>query len=170
MVLGSKARLQARRSVRALGDGQTVTNERMARSYLEQAKPRLNTAELAFGQKSWAFTVRQSQECVELSLKGALNLIGIDPPKWHDVGLILRREGHRFPATFRQVVDELALISRTLRRERELSMYGDEELGLTPDEVFSTFDAQQALEGARRVFAACADILSPSPPEGTAST
>lgn len=38
--------------------------------------------------KDWNLAVRRSQEVVELSLKGALKMLGIDFPKVHDVGMI----------------------------------------------------------------------------------
>nr|MDO8135601.1 HEPN domain-containing protein [Candidatus Njordarchaeum guaymaensis] len=41
--------------------------------------------------KDWNLTVRRSQEVVELSLKGALKILGIDFPKVHDVGMIFTK-------------------------------------------------------------------------------
>jgi HEPN domain-containing protein len=38
--------------------------------------------------KDWNLAVRRSQEVVELTLKGALKMLGIDFPKVHDVGMI----------------------------------------------------------------------------------
>ncbi len=58
--------------------------------------------------------------------------MGVEPPKWHDVSPILRREIDRFPEWFREYLDELVSISRSLRKERELAMYGDEEAGIPP--------------------------------------
>jgi HEPN domain-containing protein len=40
--------------------------------------------------------MRQSQEAVELSLKAALRVAGIEPPKWRDVGPILMQNRDRF--------------------------------------------------------------------------
>ena len=66
--------------------------------------------------------IRQSQEAVELSLKALLRIIGIEPPKWHDVGPILVERSKSFPKWFKDLIPELAAISRWLRREREPSM------------------------------------------------
>jgi len=74
---------------------------------------------------NYPYVLRQCQEAVELLLKAALRLVGIEPPKWHDVGAILKREVERFPGWFRSEVPKLARISRKLRREREPAMYGD---------------------------------------------
>jgi HEPN domain-containing protein len=40
-------------------------------------------------------------------------------------------------------------ISRRLRREGEPSMYGDEESGIPPDELYDKWDALEALRWAR---------------------
>lgn len=47
----------------------------------------------AIENEDWNLAVRRSQEVVELSLKGALKLLGIDYPKVHDVGFIFLKEG-----------------------------------------------------------------------------
>jgi HEPN domain-containing protein len=78
-------------------------------------------------EKAYAYCIRQSQEAVELMLKASLRIVGIEPPKWHDVGPVLMEFAERFPLWFRERIPELAATSRWLRREREPSMYGDEE-------------------------------------------
>ena len=54
----------------------------MCKSYLNEAKLRLKTAITAFRDGEYAYCIRQCQEAVELSLKAALRLVGIEPPKW----------------------------------------------------------------------------------------
>ena len=63
----------------------------MAKAYLRQAEARIRTAERALKEGNYPYSVRQAQEAVELSLKATLRLVGIEPPKWHDVGPILRK-------------------------------------------------------------------------------
>ena len=63
-----------------------MNNLRMAESYLNQAGERLKHAEEALQRGNYPYVMRQSQEVVELSLKVALRVAGIEPPKWHDVG------------------------------------------------------------------------------------
>lgn len=130
----------------------------MAASYLKQAEERLRHVKEALGDNH-AFVIRQSQEVVELSLKASLRLIGIEPPKFHDVGPILRRNDGAFPQWFKAEIDEMAYISRILRREREPSMYGDDELALSPDELYSLEDAKKAFEGARLVYGNCERLM-----------
>ena len=96
---------------------------------------------------------------MELSLKTALRLVGIEPPKVHDVGPILRRNRDKFPSWFKENIDRMASVSRLLRRERETSMYGDEELALPPEEIYSIEDAKLALEGCNFVLKNCKKLL-----------
>jgi HEPN domain-containing protein len=131
----------------------------MAESYLKQAGERLKHAEEALGRGSYPYVMRQSQEAVELSLKAALRLVGVEPPKWHDVGPILMQNRDRFPEWFREKIPKLASISRRLRREREASMYGDEETGLPPESLYTDEDAKEALSYANLVYEACIKLL-----------
>jgi HEPN domain-containing protein len=58
----------------------------MARAYMRQASGRLRHAREALKEGNYPYVVRQCQEAVELLLKAVLRLVGIEPPKWHDVG------------------------------------------------------------------------------------
>ncbi|MEM4970161.1 MAG: HEPN domain-containing protein [Sulfolobales archaeon] len=129
-----------------------MNNIDMARAYIEEAERRIRIAEMMLREKAYAYTIRQSQEAVELLLKASLRLIGIEPPKWRDVGPVLIEFSDRFPEWFREKILELAAISRWLRREREPSMYGDEELGLPPTRLYTEPYALKAVEGAKIVY------------------
>jgi HEPN domain-containing protein len=125
-----------------------MNNLEMAKSYRRQAQERLRHAREALDSGSYPYVVRQCQEAVELLLKAALRVAGIEPPKWHDVGPLLRINAERFPEWFRGEIPKLSRISRRLRREREPSVYGDEEAGIPPDELYFREDAEEALEMA----------------------
>jgi HEPN domain-containing protein len=129
-----------------------MNNVLMAKSYIRQASERLRHAREALENSNYPYVVRQSQEAVELLLKAALRLVGVEPPKWYDVGPALKKEAERFPQWFRDEIPKLARISRKLRREREPSLYGDEESKVPPDELYSVEDAEEALNWATFVF------------------
>ena len=137
-----------------------VTNLEMCRAYLEEAQRRVRTAENALSEGAYAYCIRQCQEAVELSLKAALRLVGIEPPKWHDVGPVLMEFRARFPQWFKELIPELAAISRWLRRECEPSMYGDEELDIPPTKLYTEPYARKALEGAKMVHQAVLKLLN----------
>ncbi len=137
-----------------------MNNVRLAKSNIRQALERLKHASEAAETGNYPYVVRQCQEAVELALKGALRLAGIEPPKWHDVGPILRRERDRFPQWFKVEIDRLASISRSLRKERELAMYGDEEAGISAEELYTIVDAEKALTDAQYVLNLVRKLLS----------
>jgi len=68
-----------------------LNNREMASSSLKGAESRPEATEHAFKSRDFPYVVRLSQECVELSLKAALRFVGIEPPKWHDVGIVLKK-------------------------------------------------------------------------------
>jgi HEPN domain-containing protein len=136
-----------------------MNNLNMAKGYLEEARIRLETAERALKEKYYAYSIRQSQECVELSLKSALRYVGIEPPKWHDVGIVIKENIDRFPEWFHSNVNRIMHISRELRREREPSMYGDESLGIPARMLYTEYDSSKAVDDAKYVFKICERLL-----------
>jgi HEPN domain-containing protein len=136
-----------------------MTNEELARGLFGQATSRYRTMNEAFRDEDYAYVIRTAQECVELCLKALLISVGIDPPKWHDVGTILLDHASRFPSIEKRIIDEMAFISRNLRGDREKSMYGDDALGIPPDRLYSKFDAETAKDWAERVFFTCSQFF-----------
>jgi hypothetical protein len=123
----------------------------LAADYVRRAKARLAALDALFEGESWADVVRESQEVVELALKGLLRAVGIEPPRIHDVSDVLAAERDRFPREIRRSLDTLAAGSRTLRRDRELAFYGAEDL--TPSGFYTRDDAVAAREIARTTVA-----------------
>jgi len=129
-----------------------VRNIGLAADHVRRAEIRLEALDVLFARESWADVVRESQEVVELALKGLLRAHGVEPPRIHDVSEVLLAEQGRFPDSLREKLDDLASISRELRRDRELAFYGAEDL--TPSGFYSRSDAERARDGARRTVAA----------------
>ncbi|NQU11314.1 HEPN domain-containing protein [bacterium] len=102
--------------------------------------------------------VRESQEIVELALKGILRAVGIDPPKWHDVGDLLVEYAAKLPALAETELRYLAAASKSLRKEREFSFYGD--IDFIPTSEYDRDDATTAFEQARRATAALQSVLT----------
>ena len=129
-----------------------MRNRDLAADYVRRAEVRLRAIEVLFEAESWADVVRESQEAVELALKGLLRRVGVDAPRIHDVSEVLIAERDRLPTDLAGRVEELAAVSRELRRDRELAFYGAEDL--TPSGFYSRDDAEEARTGARRVVEA----------------
>lgn len=126
-----------------------MQNRDLAADHLRRAAARLLAVDTLFEAGSWADVVRESQEIVELALKGLLRTCGVEPPRIHDVGDVLLAEQSRLPAAVVRDVDRLAGISRSLRRDRELAFYGAEDL--TPSDFYKQPDAVSARDAARFV-------------------
>lgn len=146
-----------------------MTNLTLAQSYLLKARSRLKILQVLLDENAYSDVVREAQEIVELSLKGMLRQVGVEPPKWHDVGSFLLEFADRFPALGLDRLEQLARISGRLRKEREFSFYGD--IDFIPTEQYSVEDARQAMDEARLTVEAAAEIIpalpaaSPSPIE-----
>jgi len=124
-----------------------MRNRDLAGDYVRRAEVRLGSLDVLFDAASWADVVRESQEVVELALKGFLRAQGVEAPRVHDVSEVLLAERERLPAAVRGEVERLARISKDLRRDRELAFYGTEDL--TPSDFYTREDAERAREGAR---------------------
>jgi len=124
-----------------------MRNRELAGDYVRRADARLLAIDVLFDAESWADVVRESQEAVELALKGLLRSCGVEAPRIHDVSEILLAERKRLPPALDDDVERLAEISKDLRRDRELAFYGAEDL--TPSDFYSKEDAVTARDGAR---------------------
>ncbi len=124
-----------------------MTTLSLAEAYLRKARVRLEVLDLLIERGAYSDVVREAQEVVELALKGLLRYCGIEPPKWHDVGGFLLEHVARLPLHVRADAERLASISRWLRKERELSFYGD--VDFVPTEQYGPEDAERARSDAR---------------------
>lgn len=136
-----------------------MTNDFLCRAYLEKAQKRLVVLDVLEREGPYSDVVREAQEAVELALKGALRLGGVEPPKLHDVGPVILEYQDRFPREVRTELEELARISKWLRKEREFSFYGD--VDFIPILEYTQEDARRAREGAYRVVEVCRRFLRP---------
>lgn len=136
-----------------------MRNVDLASDYVRRAAIRLQALDVLYDNSSWADVVRESQEVVELALKGLLRAHGIDPPRVHDVSEVLLAERERLPEAVHVELEELAAVSRDLRRDRELAFYGAEDL--TPSGFYTRGDAERARDGARRTVAAVRPHVRP---------
>jgi HEPN domain-containing protein len=127
-----------------------MRNDALGADYIRRAEVRLRALDTLFDGESWADVVRESQEAVELTLKGLLLLCDVDPPRIHDVSDVLVAERDRLPAALHGQLDELVSASRNLRRDRELAFYGAADL--TPSQFYTRDDAFRAREAARRTW------------------
>jgi HEPN domain-containing protein len=137
-----------------------VTNVSLADSYLRKARARLKILPVLAAERAWSDVVRESQEIVELALKGMLRHAGIEPPKWHDVGSLLQEYQQRFAILSKDTIAELAAVSARLRKEREFAFYGD--IDFIPTEQYTEADSTRAIADARNAVTAAAAVIEPA--------
>ena len=125
-----------------------MTNVSLAESYMIKASKRLKILYFLFDDEGYSDVIREPQEVVELAQKAMLRRVGIDPPKWHDVGSIILENSNLFYIVYGEL-EAIARISKWLRKERELSFYGD--IDFIPTEEYTPEDALKAIEGAKKV-------------------
>src|SRR5206468_11915199 len=93
-----------------------MRNTELALDHVRRAGIRLRAVAVLFEAESWADVVGESQEAVELALKGLLRSCGVEAPRIHDVSDVLLAERARLPVAVQREVERLAAISRDLRR------------------------------------------------------
>lgn len=143
-----------------------MTSDRLARDYLRRARARRRALDTLAAEAAYADVVRESQEVVELVLKGALRFIGVDPPKRHDVRATIARFVERLPEEWRMAMHEIEAASAELARDRAHAFYGDEDQLVPASELFGEADARRALGVVDRLLAMYARLLGEAPPAG----
>jgi HEPN domain-containing protein len=138
-------------------DGGVMQNRDLARDYLRRSEIRLRALAVLFDAESWADVVRESQEIVELTLKGLLRSCGVSPPRVHDVSDMLLAERERLPPDAAAHLDRMVAVSRRLRRDRELAFYGAEDL--TPSGFYTEEDARAARTDAEDLVGLIAPLV-----------
>ena len=126
-----------------------MTSVSLGASYLAKAATRLKVLDMLLRERAYSDVVREAQEVVELALKGVLRVVGVEPPKIHDVGPLIAEYRDRLPIAVQPDAGRLVAASRWLRKEREFSFYGD--VDLIPTEEYGIDDAKRALADARFV-------------------
>lgn len=140
-----------------------MTTNDLAAGYHRKCVDRLAALDVLHARAAFSDVVRESQEVVELALKGMLRWAGIDPPKIHDVGDLLLPFAERFPGVSGSELTALAAASKALRKEREFSFYGD--IDFIPTDEYDAEDADTAL-GQARLAAECLGRLLARPAAG----
>ncbi|HEK25325.1 MAG TPA: HEPN domain-containing protein, partial [Hydrogenobaculum sp.] len=122
---------------------------RLVKDYLIRSEKRLKALEFLKSEQDYADVVREAQEVVELLLKALIMAYGLDIPKVHDVSKFIEENLNVFPDIISSNITKIKQISRTLRKEREISFYGMEDF--IPSEEYTKEDAEQAINWAREI-------------------
>ena len=127
----------------------------LAKDYYVRSGMRLKALQTLLDCGGYPDVVRESQELTELLLKGLLRACGIDPPKVHDVGPSLSQFQMLLPDAVKSNLQKIIEISRSLRKEREISFYGDDDF--IPLDSFTKEEAENAITKCKWLF----NLLTP---------
>jgi HEPN domain-containing protein len=122
----------------------------LAVDYLKRSRLRVRAVEALIDAGDFADAVPEAQESVELAVKAVLKLKGLSYPRAHDVARLLRDPAISGPLLTPDELGRIEHASKTLRRDRELSFYGDEDV--VPLEYYERSDADAALGSLREVL------------------
>jgi HEPN domain-containing protein len=134
-----------------------MTNQTLAHAYLRKATDRLDILDLLHTKEAYSDVVREAQEIVELALKGMLRAVGVEPPKYHEVGDLLLEHSNRFPKDVARQLRKAAKISKKLRKERELAFYGD--IDFIPTEEYTSEDSREARKDAQWIVTLAKKVI-----------
>ena len=124
---------------------------RLAQEYLREA-------EEAFSRGDWRTAVASSQLSAENSAKAVIAYFRV--PSWsHDPSPELMDVIGSIPGDVRNLVEELAEVVRRLAPEHGRSTYGEPLRGLTPWDIYSAVEAEEALDMARKALGNARVIL-----------
>jgi HEPN domain-containing protein len=127
-----------------------MTNLDLAKDYIIRAGHRLKALEVLYVEGAYPDVIRESQEILELILKAYLRSLKIDPPKWHDVSSIMVENSHILHKTVTDQMNLIVNLSKYLRKERENSFYGDDDL--IPLNSYTKDESARVMNETKQIF------------------
>ena len=128
----------------------------VAKDYLDKARTSLDQAEQCLNQFDYSTSIHRISECIELSLKAVIKLITSESPSHtHDVSGDLGRILDKFPEWFKERVPRFALLSKIVADLRLFAIYGYEAMNAPAKKLFSRYEAEAYIEGAKEVLCDC---------------
>ncbi len=138
-----------------------MKNKVSATALLEDAKIILEEAHYSLERGHWHRVVRKSQEATELSIKGFFKYLGLEYPKSHILGKVIKKELGKHGFFNREELNRMAFISDSLAFDREPSFYGSLN-GESASSLFDKEDAVEALKNSEWVVERIKSVLSPN--------
>jgi hypothetical protein len=126
-----------------------MKNNIAGRSYVEDAKIILEEAEESFNKGYNHRAIRKCQESVELALKGILRVVGIEYPKSHRIGVVLKDSALKEKLE-EGTLEKIITIADRLADEREIAFYGLDTS--SAKDMFDEDDASEAIADAHYIM------------------
>lgn len=88
-----------------------MNSKKSAYAYLKDAEIILEESRFSFDKGHWHRVVRKCQEATELAIKGLFKFLGLDYPKSHILGRIIKKEIGKYSLFDKETIKQIALIS-----------------------------------------------------------
>ena len=124
-----------------------MKNKVSALGFLSDAEIILEEANTSFERGRWHRVVRKCQEATELSVKALFKYLGLEYPKSHILGKVIKKEIGRHKLFENEELNKIAFITDALAFDREPSFYGSPD-GVAASELFAKDDAEEALKNS----------------------
>ncbi len=131
------------------------------KDYLETSKTKLEFIKIAFSKKKHGIVIRECQSITELLGKSLLIKCGFIVPKVHNLKDDIEDLRGLFSKKFDENIAKFKKLSKNLALERERALYGEEELGKTPEDIFSKEDAQHYYKQTKEFYELISEELKP---------
>ena len=125
-----------------------MNNKKTAVAFLSDADIILEEADFSFEREHWHRTIRKCQEATELAVKGMFKYLGIEYPKSHLLGRVIKKELGKHEIFTKEDLRKMAFVSDSLAFDREPSFYGSPE-GFPASNLFDKNDAEEAIMEAK---------------------
>jgi HEPN domain-containing protein len=112
-----------------------MNNKTSAKAFLSDAKIILYEAQISMKKDHWHRVMRKCQEAAKLAITGLFRQVGIEYPKSHILGRMIKRELSRLSLLDGDELGKMAFITDSLAFDREVSFYGSPD-GTPPSELF----------------------------------
>ncbi len=122
-----------------------MNNKLSAIAFLSDAEVILDESRDSFDKGHWHRVIRKCQEATELAVKGLFKYLGIEYPKSHILGRVIKREIGKHNLFNKDDLTKMAYISDSLAFDREPSFYGSPN-GTPASDLFDRADAEETLE------------------------
>ena len=135
-----------------------MNNKVSALAFLSDAQIILDEARPSFDREHWHRVVRKSQEATELAVKALFKYLGLEYPKSHVLGKLIKKEIGGYKLLSDEELNKIAFITDALAFDREPSFYGSRD-GAAASELFTLDDAEEALKNSEWLIQRIRSVL-----------
>ncbi len=136
-----------------------MNNKLSAKAFLSDAEVIVDESRASFDKKHWHRVIRKCQEATELTVKGLFKYVGIEYPKTHILGRVIKREIGKHNLFGKDDLRKMAYISDSLAFDRGPSFYGSPD-GIPASDLFERDDAEEALENSGWLITMIKSVLT----------